>query len=75
VDFSKEGKQMDGQARRVIALTQRMKQMLINFSAPITLTEEYDKIVTSRGYPSRAEALREHMRKIVLEHQSKNEAK
>jgi len=66
---------MGNQAWRVIKLTRKVKQMLINFSAPITLTEEYDKIATSMGYPSRAEALRAHMRKTVLESQSKNEEK
>jgi len=73
VDFGKEGKQMDNQTRRVIALTKKVKQMLINFSAPIALTEEYDKIATSMGYPSRAEALRAHMRKTVLDNHGKVE--
>jgi len=58
-----------------MALTKKVKQMLINFSAPVALTGEYDKIATNMGYPSRAEALRAHMRKTVLEHQSKNEGK
>jgi metal-responsive CopG/Arc/MetJ family transcriptional regulator len=48
-------------------MTRKVKQMLINFSAPVELVEKYDEIATSMGYPSRAESLRAHMRKIVLE--------
>ena len=42
--------------------------ILVEFKAPAELVETYDRVVRSLGYTSRAEALREHMRNLVMKH-------
>jgi len=49
----------------------RRKQVLVEFDAPEDLVSEFDRIViTKLRYQSRAEALRDYMRKIVREYGS-----
>jgi metal-responsive CopG/Arc/MetJ family transcriptional regulator len=50
-------------------LKKDIKKILVEFDAPEDLVSEYDRIVMNElNYQSRAEALREHMRKLVMEY-------
>jgi metal-responsive CopG/Arc/MetJ family transcriptional regulator len=52
-------------------LRKDIRKILVEFDAPEDLVCEYDRIVMNElRYQSRAEALREHMRKLVMEFKS-----
>jgi len=52
-------------------LKKDIKKILVEFDAPEDLVSEYDRVVMNElRYQSRAEALREHMRKLVMEFKS-----
>lgn len=50
-------------------LKKDVRKILVEFDAPEDLVCEFDRIVMNElNYQSRAEALREYMRKIVMEY-------
>ena len=60
---------MTGKKKFARHLRKERKLILVEFDAPEDLVSEYDQIVMNElRYQSRAESLREHMRKIVIEH-------
>jgi len=60
---------MTGQKKFARHLRKERKTILVEFDAPEDLVSEFDGIVMSElRYQSRAEELREHMRKIVAEY-------
>lgn len=60
---------MTGKKKFARHLRKERKLILVEFDAPEDLVSEYDQIVMNElRYQSRAEALREHMRKIVMEY-------
>jgi len=60
---------MTGEKKFARHLRQGRKLILVEFDAPEDLVSEYDQIVMNDlKYQSRAEALREHMRKTVAEY-------
>jgi len=60
---------MTGEKKFARHLRQERKLILVEFDAPEDLVSEYDRIVMNEfRYQSRAEALREHMRKTVAEY-------
>ena len=60
---------MTGNKKLARHLKKDIKKILVEFDAPEDLVSEYDRIVMNElNYQSRAEALREHMRKLVMEY-------
>jgi metal-responsive CopG/Arc/MetJ family transcriptional regulator len=60
---------MTGEKKFARHLRKERKTILVEFDAPEDLVSAYDTIVMNElKYQSRAEALREHMRKMVTEH-------
>ena len=60
---------MTGDKKLARHLKKDIKKILVEFDAPEDLVSEYDRIVMNElSYQSRAEALREHMRKLVMEY-------
>jgi metal-responsive CopG/Arc/MetJ family transcriptional regulator len=43
----------------------RLKMILVEFHAPKELVEKFDELIISEGFASRAEALRQYMRRVV----------
>jgi len=60
---------MTGEKKFARHLRKERKTILVEFDAPEDLVPEFDGIVMNElRYQSRAEELREHMRKIVAEY-------
>jgi len=60
---------MTGEKKFARHLRQGRKLILVEFDAPEDLVSAYDNIVMNElKYQSRAEAIREHMRKTVAEY-------
>jgi len=43
------------------------KMILVEFHAPSELVKKFDEAVTEEGFASRAEALRQYMRRVTAE--------
>ncbi|MEM3827965.1 MAG: hypothetical protein QXP36_01940 [Conexivisphaerales archaeon] len=60
---------MTGEKKLARHLKKDVRKILVEFDAPEDLVCEFDRIVMNElNYQSRAEALREYMRKIVMEY-------
>lgn len=60
---------MTGDKKLARHLKKDVKKILVEFDAPEDLVCEFDRIVMNElSYQSRAEALREYMRKVVMEY-------